>query len=269
MLQNRQPSLGHATPAVEGRQHWPQAIVGYATDYPPGHTTGRHSHARDQLVHAESGLLTVRADRGAWVVPPGYAVWVPAGVVHEVRAATAAAFRTLYLRRDSGVPVGRHCRVVEVPPLVRALIGRVCRLPAAYPSVGPEARLVAVLADELCDLPPAPLDLPMPADRRAAAVAEVLLAEPADNRDLDAWGRFVGASDRTLARLFQRDCGMTFGQWRQRRRLLAALERLAAGEAVTTVALDLGYATPSAFIAMFRRALGAAPTRYFSEARSE
>lgn len=250
---------------MNDRQHWPKAIVGYATDFPPGHTTGRHLHERDQLVHGESGLLTVRADHGAWMVPPGYAVWVPAGVVHDVRAATAAAFRTLYLRRDAGVPVGIHCRVVQVPPLVRALIGRVCRLPADYPIKGPEARLVAVLADELITLPPAPLDLPMPSDPRAIAVANVLLAAPADNRDLAQWGRLVGASNRTLARLFQRDCGMSFGRWRQRRRLLAALERLAAGESVTMVALDLGYANPSAFIVMFRRALGVSPTRYLRE----
>ncbi|NQW09091.1 MAG: helix-turn-helix transcriptional regulator [Alphaproteobacteria bacterium] len=251
--------------AVQDRQHWPKAIVGYAADYPRGHTTGRHCHERDQLVHGESGLLTMRADHGAWVVPPGYAVWVPAGVVHEVRAATVAAFRTLYLREDAGVLVGSRCRVVRVPSLVRELIGRVCQLSADYPITGPEARLVAVLTDELATLPPAPLDLPMPGDRRAAGVADALLATPADNRDLAAWGRLVGASARTLARLFQRDCGMSFGHWRQRRRLLAALERLAAGEAVTTVALDLGYASPSAFIVMFRRALGVAPTRYLGE----
>jgi len=249
-------------PAVEARQRWPKAIVGYAVDYAGGHSTGRHAHDRAQLVHGETGVMTVRTDEGAWVVPPGYAVWVPPGVVHEVRAAGAVAMRTLYLRADSGVPVGEGCRVVRVPALVRELIARVVRLPADYPEGGPESRLVRVLADELADLPPAPLDLPLPRDRRALAVAEALIADPADGRDLEAWGRAVGASDRTLARLFRKEAAMTFGRWRQRRRLLAALERLAAGQPVTAVALDLGYDSPSAFIAMFRRTLGASPTRY-------
>ena len=114
----------------------------------------------------------------------------------------------------------------------------------------------------MAGLPLAPLDLPLPRDRRALAVAEALIASPADGRYLEALGRAVGASDRTLARLFRRETGLTFGRWRQRRRLLAELERLAGGESVTAVALDLGYERPSAFIAMFRRALGASPTRY-------
>ena len=267
MLQTGQDSRDRATPGggspdVRDRQHWPKAIVGYAVDYVPGHSTGWHHHDRDQLVHGERGVMTVRTDDGAWIVPPGYAVWVPAGVVHEVRAASAVAMRTLYLRQDAGVPLGPRCRVVAVPTLVRELIARVVALPRDYPEAGPEARLVAVLADELADLPSAPLDLPLPRDRRALAVAETLIADPADGRELADWGREVGASTRTLARLFQSETGLSFGRWRQRRRLLAALERLAAGEPVTAVALDLGYASPSAFIAMFRRTLGAPPTRY-------
>jgi AraC-like DNA-binding protein len=270
MLQSGHPSrnlvsVGGGSADVRDRQHWPKAIVGYAVDYVPGHSTGWHHHDRDQLVHGERGVMAVRTDDGAWIVPPGYAVWVPAGVVHEVRAASAVAMRTLYLRRDAGVAVADRCRVVAVPALVRELIARVTALPREYPETGPEARIVAVLADELADLPTAPLDLPLPRDRRALAVAEALIADPADGRDLADWGRDVGASARTLARLFQTETGLSFGRWRQRRRLLAALERLAADEPVTTVALDLGYASPSAFIAMFRRTLGASPTRYLRE----
>jgi AraC-like DNA-binding protein/quercetin dioxygenase-like cupin family protein len=265
MYRNGQVIDGGVSLAVRARQSWPQAIVGYAVDYPPGHSTGWHHHDRDQLVHGERGVMTVRTGEGAWIVPPGYAVWMPAGVVHEVRAASAVEMRTLYLRRDAGVEIGARCRVVAVSALVRELIARATALPPDYPAAGPEARLVAVLADELNALPPAPLDLPLPRDRRALAVAEALIADPADGRELADWGRTVGASGRTLARLFQAETGLSFGRWRQQRRLLAALERLAAGEAVTAVALDLGYASPSAFIAMFRRTLGASPTRYLRD----
>ncbi|HEY9567115.1 MAG TPA: AraC family ligand binding domain-containing protein, partial [Thalassobaculum sp.] len=114
-------------PAAEARQRWPKAIVGYAVDYVAGHSTGRHAHDRAQLVHGETGVMTVRAADGAWVVPPGYAVWVPPGVMHEVRAAGAVAMRTLYLRPDSGVALGDRCQVLRVPVLVRELIGRVVR----------------------------------------------------------------------------------------------------------------------------------------------
>jgi len=237
-------------------------IAGYAADYQPGHDTGLHGHLRDQLVHGEGGVMSVRTAAGAWIVPPGFAVWVPAGIEHRVRARSAVTMRTLYLAAAAEVPVGSACRVVRVPPLARELIHRVTEIGVDYPEDGPEARLVAVLADELRGLEPVPLDLPMPADRRVLAVASGLLEDPADPRTLGEWARAAGASDRTLARLFERETGLTFAAWRRRRRLLAALERLDAGEPVTTVALDLGYASVSAFIAMFHRTLGAPPTRY-------
>ncbi|MDI9776072.1 helix-turn-helix domain-containing protein, partial [Pseudomonas aeruginosa] len=55
------------------------------------------------------------------------------------------------------------------------------------------------------------------------------------------------------ARHCQRELGMTFGEWRQRLRFLAAIEALEAGRGIQQIAFDLGYSSPSAFISMFRR----------------
>jgi AraC-like DNA-binding protein len=239
-----------------------QDIVGFTADYEAGDTTGMHSHDRAQLVHGETGVMSVRTERGAWLVPPGFAVWVPATMEHQVIAVTALRMATLYVREGSPVPALTDCAVVSVPTLARELILRTVTLPDTYSDDGPESRLVSVLRDELTALEPAPLHLPLPVDRRARAVTDRLIETPADPRELEDWGRAVGASGRTLARLFSAETGLSFGRWRQRRRLLAALERLAAGSQVTTVALDLGYKSPSAFIAMFRRELGATPGRY-------
>jgi AraC-like DNA-binding protein len=250
---------------VQRLQDWPAPIVAYAADFHAGHDTGLHAHSRAQLVHADFGVMTVSAEAGTWLAPPGLAVWIPAGMQHRVRAVTDSRFATLYVRPEAAGPE-RGCRVVEVTPLLRALIQRAVGLPERIAPDGPEARLLEVVRDELAKLRQAPLHLPLPRDPRALAVAEALIADPADDRDADAWGRLAGASGRTLARLFHDETGMGFAAWRQRRRLLAALERLAAGEPVTTVALDLGYASPSAFTAMFRRALGQAPTRWLADA---
>jgi AraC-like DNA-binding protein len=152
---------------------------------------------------------------------------------------------------------------VQVRPLLRELILQAVAFPAPYAPNGREARLVAVLVDELTAARTAPLHLPMPRDPRVLAVTERLSADPGDRRPLGAWVRTAGASARTLARLFQRETGLSFAHWRQQARLLRALERLAAGEAVTTVAMDLGYESPSAFITMFRSRLGATPGKYF------
>ncbi|MDH3474798.1 MAG: helix-turn-helix transcriptional regulator [Rhodospirillales bacterium] len=237
-------------------------IVALASDHPGPHRFPPHRHLRAQLVYAIEGVMSVATATGTWVVAPQQAVWVPAGIVHEVRAAGPLAMRTLYVHPEAAGGLPASCCVVRVPPLLRELILRAVALPDDVPSGGPAARLLALIPDELRALEPEPLYLPLPRDRRLTAVTERLAAAPADGRPLGAWAREVGASERTLARLFLKETGLTFGSWRQRLRLVTAVARLAEGQAVTTVALDLGYDSPSAFIAMFRRVLGTTPGRY-------
>lgn len=245
---------------------WP--VVGYARDHPSGHDTGRHQHRRAQLVYASAGVMTVTTATGTWVVPPQQAVWVPARITHQVRANGPLTMRTLYVLVGPGNAAGlpASCCVVGVPPLLRELILRAVTFTAEAPPSDAESRLLAVILDELRSLVPEPLHLPLPRDRRLTAVTDGLAADPADGRSLGEWARAAGASERTLARLFVTETGLTFGAWRQRLRLLSAVARLAEGQAVTAVAYDLGYDSPSAFIAMFRRTLGATPGRYLKPA---
>jgi AraC-like DNA-binding protein len=120
-----------------------------------------------------------------------------------------------------------------------------------------------VILDLVQTLKVTPLDLPIPRDDRLQKISGVLTENPEDNRTLEDWGKTVGATSRTLARLFRSETGMSFRQWRQQVRILEALRRLGREEPVTAVALDLGYDSPSAFIAMFRKALGRTPGQYF------
>ncbi len=236
-------------------------IVGYARDYPEGHVVAWHSHAPAQLLYAASGLLRVETDAGLWVVPPHRAVWIPAGMLHQVRIARAVEMRTLYVQAELPGLSG-ECRVVAVSSLLRELIVTFAVLPPDYPPGGPVGRLAAVILDQLRAPAFDPLHLPLPRDPRLRRVAARLFADPSDRRPLRAWADTVGASARTLARLFEAETGMGFAAWRQQLRLHEALARLTAGEAVTGVAFAVGYDSPSAFIAMFRKALGASPQRY-------
>lgn len=237
--------------------------VGFAQDFPNGHRIRRHRHAEAQLIYAASGVMTVSTAVGRWVVPPQRALWMPAQVPHAIRMTGAVHMRTLYFDPATVSHAPASCGVVPVTPLLRELILRVIAFAQPYPLDGREARLVAVLHDEIAATPLAPLHLPMPRDRRLLAVTAQLLADPADQRTLTAWSRSAGASARTLARLFQAETGISFARWRQQARLLRALELLGAGAAVTSVALDLGYDSPSAFITMFRAQLGTTPGKYF------
>jgi AraC-like DNA-binding protein len=246
-------------------QDLPRPVGAMAKDFADGHFIPPHAHKRSQVIYASSGVMRVQTPQGAWVVPPHRAVWVPAGVVHDVRMAGAVAMRTLYIAPEAVRTLPDECCVVAVTPLLRELILRAVELPLLYDEHGAEGRLMALILDELRALPVLPLSLPMPADPRLLRICKAILDEPSDTRTLGAWGRQVGASGRTLARGFVRETGMTFGRWRQQARLLEALTRLAQDQSVTTIALDLGYDSPSAFTSMFRRALGRTPSAYFGK----
>jgi AraC-like DNA-binding protein len=235
-----------------------------AKEFADGHHIAPHSHARAQLIFAARGVMTISTPLGAWAVPPQRALWMPAGTVHEIRMAGEVSMRTLYVRPDAaggGLPAG--IRVIAVTPLLRELILRACALPPLYDEAGADGRLMSLILDEIARLPPVALDLPMPRDARLLALCQRLRADPGDARTLEDWARLSGASARTLARLFRKETGLGFADWRQQARLLAAMARLAEGQPITRIAFDLGYESPSAFAAMFRRALGAPPSRYF------
>ncbi|WNJ99055.1 helix-turn-helix transcriptional regulator [Thalassospiraceae bacterium LMO-JJ14] len=253
-------------PHLSGLDQGPGAVVARARECPADHIIDWHTHERAQLLYAVRGVMRVTTDNGVWVVPPQRAVWIPPGISHHVQAqGTALSLRSLYIRKDAHEGLPEVCCVVTVSPLLRELILEAMRLSDDPGPDSAEARLIGVLLDRVEGLPVAPLHLPMTTDKRARKITDTLMDDPSDMRTLQDWSQELGASERTLARIFSRETGMTFGQWRQQVKLLAALARLARGDSVTDVAFDLGYASQSAFIAMFRRALGKTPGRYFTE----
>jgi AraC-like DNA-binding protein len=254
-----------ATPTTPTPEDLPRPVLAIARDYPARYHIARHKHRRAQLVYAEAGVMTVQTATGVWVIPPERAVWVPAGIEHAIDTGSELAMRSLYIEKDAAPWLPKACCVVRVSPLLRELIGRAVDLPALYDEDGPDGRLMRVILDQLETLPVAPLHLPMPRDARLKRITDALAQDPANAEPLRRWARRAGASTRTLARLFAKETRMSFGAWRQQLRLMKALEMLAARRPVTEVALDLGYASPSAFIAMFRRAFGVSPKRYFRD----
>ena len=244
---------------------FPRPITAMANERSRGERIDWHSHDRAQLIYAAAGVMTVSAEAGYWVVVPGRGLWVPPGVPHALTMNAAVSLRSLYIAPQAIPSQGLRgrCRVVMVSPLLRALILRAVELPSLYDVSGPAGRLMQVILDEIKTLPEEALHLPQPNDKRLLRITRELTRDPADPRTLTAWATQVGASERTLARLFQRETGMSFRAWRQQSRLLAALVRLGQGTAVTSVALEVGYDSPSAFIAAFKRSLGITPSHYF------
>jgi AraC-like DNA-binding protein len=220
-----------------------------------------HTHSDHQLAWAPSGVLTVRTEATAWVLPPTRALWIPAGVRHETLSASSATMQAVYVHPHLCPIAWTDCTPVSAGPLLRELIGYL-----ADPGLDPIARSrgEAVVVDLLRPVAMATIDVPMPRDPRAVEVGEGLRRSPADGRTLGEWGRAIGASERTLARAFLADTGLSFGRWRTLLRLSVALADLAAGTPVSTVARAVGYESASAFVAAFRRETGVTPAVYFS-----
>ncbi|MEM7635771.1 MAG: helix-turn-helix transcriptional regulator [Pseudomonadota bacterium] len=238
-----------------------QPIVVLAKSFADGHFIAPHEHQRDQLLYATSGVMRLRTQHDAWMVPPDGAAYIPAGLPHSVSIHGNVDMRTLYIDPFAVRTRLQGLNVVAVSSLLKELILALGEEPVAY---GPDSRgsLIAQLIEQELNLAQAlSLHVPLPRDTRLQKLCAELLADPSDRRTLDGWSDVTGASERTLARLFERDLGMSFVQWRQRVRFQSALEALSQGAPVSVVAKLHGYRSQSAFSAAFGKAMGYAPSK--------
>jgi AraC-like DNA-binding protein len=254
------------------KRHWffdskkCQVRTGTVPEYADGHVIRTHSHPWHQLVYASRGVMTVRTPEGAWVVPTNRAVWVPARTRHSIQMSGPVSLRTLYLLPSLDASLPDRCRVVGISPLLRELILRIVELDSLSVRISAHAHLVSVLLDHLQVMESDAIHLPLPRDGRAKRIAAILQEEPCERRSLIELSKIAGASKRTIERIFKLETGLGFGKWRQQLRLGHALRLLAAGDAVTTVAMDVGYDSISAFISAFRMTFGKTPGQYFRSA---
>jgi AraC-like DNA-binding protein len=240
-------------------------VIALGADYPDRHDTGPHRHRRGQLLYGSTGLLMVRTSEGTWMTPPQRGIWIPPGIVHDVRMLGAVTMRSLYVDPDAARGMPERCQVIDIPPLMRALLTEAVELPREYDLDGRDGALMALVQHELLRLPPLPLSLPLPEHKTLARRCRAFILRPTPHETIDDWSRSLGLSRRSFTRLFRRELGLSFVEWRQKACLMAALPRLAEGESVTSVALDLGYDNPAAFTTMFKRVLGLPPRMYFDE----
>jgi AraC-like DNA-binding protein/mannose-6-phosphate isomerase-like protein (cupin superfamily) len=256
---------------VEVRQasHYPQVnrpVVAMAKAFPSDTRTGRHTHERCQLLFAVNGLMVATTDAGTWLVPQGHALWIPAGLAHDVAMYGDVSMRTAYISADL-VSLLRDCRVIEVSPLLKATLSALAGEPPDYDEHGRGGNLANLLLDEIERTPLTALALPTPIDPRLAKATSALVADPGRPWTIDQWSDFACMSRRSFTRRFRNQTGLAFGEWRRRLRVLTAITRVADGAPPGRVAADLGYGSTAAFKAMSRRELSR--VRVHSEPRNE
>lgn len=221
-----------------------------------------HQHTAGQLLLTLRGSTACRVFEDLWLVPPQCAVWVPPNTPHCNRITARSSVCLLFIRQEHIRLLPATCCTLSISPLVRELIRHVAALPPEDMLAERSERLIQVLLDELSRMPATGLRLPVSSDIRLQSIAESITEAPAERKDLSAWARHIGMSRRSLARLVVRETGLSFGRWRQQLLLVMAIQMLSDGISVQQTAWDLGYESVTAFITMFKKALGASPDKY-------
>jgi len=259
-------NLVHPDLSLPATQDYPASIVAYAGTIPKDTHYANHSHRRAQLFHIVSGAVTVETARGAFVVPPERAVWIPPHVVHAVTYLHDCSQRFLFFRPEAVRHLPGEPAVVRLTPLLRELALAFMGYGRAEAVAGPAARIADVILDRLATMPAAPLHLPMPSTTRLRKAVGPIAADPARLDTLAGVAAEAALSQRSFERHFRAETGLSFRAWRHQARLMKAVELLSLGAPVGDIAERLGYEGPSAFIASFRQAFGVTPGRYFDDA---
>lgn len=236
-------------------------VVAFLANYPGDQIVETHSHRRIQLLYVKTGTLQLETRFGAWVVPPGFAVWIPYDVLHQLRMLNATT-HNLYFRKETVAKPLEKCRVIEVSPLLKELIGAAVAVPPLYDQDARDGQLMKLLLQEAVMQPVVPLHLPMPRDEQLARLCQAFFKAPTQASRPADWARQLHVSERTFYRRFVAGTGITFVNWRQQACVFAAMARLSLGDSVTSVALDMGYESPSSFSTMFRKTTGRPPNLY-------
>lgn len=245
-------------------QNVPRLMTVLVRDQHAGEYNEPHTHRHGQLLYASSGVMRVATQTGLWVLPPKRALWIPAQIVHDQLMLSPVKMRSVYIEPEAAQRFGDRCKVVEISPLLRELILALADQSIEYPSEGRNAHVVALILSELDVARTLPLQIPWPRDRRLLTVCSAILENPEQAHSVDYWADRVGASSRTLIRLFQNETGLNFRHWVQQVRLATAIDRLDKGHAISRIARDLGYGSQSAFSAMFRRLMGESPREFMA-----
>lgn len=228
-----------------------------------------HAHDEAQLLFAAVGTMQVYTATGRWLVPPQLAVWIPSSVPHRIDVLSGAEVWMIYWDRQAWrrwAPAEALYRAfaLRVTPLLRELI---------FAAFGPDASsehtelVVRLILHQLTATPDAPTFLPLPASKIGLRIADLALSDRRSVLDIDELGSRAATSARTVSRLFPAETGLTFKSWRQRARIVVAIDQLVEGRAISGVAAASGFASTAAFSHAFRQVTGLTPTAFIEGGR--
>jgi len=258
------PNYNRVTASEESTKVLAQPIVVVNRQLSINSWVEKHNHNWGQFVYANQGVMAVITDEGRYLIPPEQGVWVPATIDHEIITSTDVELTSLYIENEQAEELPVFCQVVNVSPFLKVLLNEAKTVKSGYQWQSTAGRLLRLIRDTISTAKPIDLQLPYPKDKRLKEIVSRLQKFPALKTDLNSWGKFVGASVRTLSRTFKRETGITYSEWKQRLNIQIAIKQLYMGESVGNIAINLGYESSSAFIYMFKKHMKVTPSNYLN-----
>ncbi len=256
------PTLKAIAPSKESEQELSNLITVVRRSIALNSVVSKHSHRWGQFVYAHSGVLAVSTPSNRYIVPPEQGVWVLPEIEHEVTAISNVELTSFYFDVTLLDDLPDECCVLKVNDFLKALIIEANTIKSDYQWHSTDGRLLHLILDRLIQAPNEVFQLPYPKDHRLLVLLSEIQASPERNNNLSEWGSVVGASARTLSRLFKKETGLSYSEWRQRLNIQIAITQLSLGKSITSISLHLGYESPSSFIYMFKSKTGMTPTFY-------
>lgn len=249
---------------IEDIDHWRQPLIVIGNYWPDGEFVPPHQHRRGQLISSATGVIVLTTQTGAWVVPPQRGLWIPPMTEHRVRAVGVVNTQSLYIEPYAIPQLPDCCQVVGISSFLRSLLTEAVKIEGVPDHHDRSAALLELIGHEMRQLPILPLSLSYPIHDSLSVRCRQFVQHPNVHETIDEWSAALGMSRRAFTRLFKQETGVSFMAWRQQACLMVAMPRLAAGESVTQVAMELGYENPASFSMMFKRMFGAPPLAYMS-----
>ena len=256
------PNFSHIAPSKESKQQLSNPITVVSRLIAMNSIVAKHSHSWGQFVYAHKGVLIVTTTDERYIVPPEQGVWLLPEVEHEVTAISDVALTSFYFDNALLDKLPAKSCVLTINNFLKVLILEANQITFDYDWNGTDGRLLQLILDRLSLAPAVIFQLPFPKDPRLLTMLSALQKEPSLGHNLAQWGKIVGASTRSLSRLFKNETGLSYRVWRQRLNIQIALSELSKGTSVTNISLHLGYESPSAFIHMFKENTGVTPKNY-------
>ncbi|OCA54875.1 AraC family transcriptional regulator [Photorhabdus namnaonensis] len=232
-------------------------VVGIAAELGQ-HDSGFHQHKMGQLLFTQQGCINITLADHLCILPPTRVAWIPPRIIHRAEMKGSVGYRSIYLDVNQIGYLAEHVEVLEVTPLLRAILERIALSPFNTDWLhGATANLLAVCLDEIHQAKREPTLLPLPFDRRLTRIPLTTLPPP-----LKILAMNIGASEKTISRIFRRKTGLSYQQWRQQWRLIKSIELLAKQGNLSSVANELAFSSDSAFILFFKKMTGRSPREY-------